>query len=99
MRALMTRPAGLLLDEPTSNLSADLAAALLNQHVRRLALDGVAVLIVEQKASAALKIADWAHVLVLGAMRVDAPAADPLAHGNLGRLFLGESLPHTSLPE
>lgn len=91
-RALMTSPQILLLDEPTSNLSAELSSTLLTHHIRQLADEGVAVLIVEQKAIAALEVADWAHVLVLGAMRVSAPANQLLAHGDLGKLFLGESL-------
>jgi ABC-type branched-subunit amino acid transport system ATPase component len=65
-RALMLPPKVVLLDEPTANLSPMLASALLAEHVRRLADNGAAVLLVEQRAMAALRIADQAVVIVSG---------------------------------
>ena len=62
-RVLMLEPRMLVLDEPTSNLSADLSRMLLEDHVHRLGRAGTAVLIVEQKALAALTISDWAYVM------------------------------------
>jgi ABC-type branched-subunit amino acid transport system ATPase component len=88
-RALMLRPRVLALDEPTANLSPKLAASILQEHVRRLAADGVAIVLVEQRATLALEIADWAYVLVAGSIRLSGPAADILAREDLGEIFLG----------
>ena len=87
-RALMLRPKVLLLDEPTANLSPMLANALLAEHVRQLADSGVAVLLVEQRAMAALRVADLAVVMVSGRVSLSAPAAELAGRSDLGELFL-----------
>ena len=88
-RALMARPRVLLLDEPTANLSPKLAATLLGSELRALAASGVAVLLVEQRAAAALRVADWAYVMVSGHVSLSAPAASLATQGNLGDIFMG----------
>jgi ABC-type branched-subunit amino acid transport system ATPase component len=88
-RALMLRPRVLALDEPTANLSPKLAASILHEHVRHLADEGVAIVLVEQRATLALEIADWAHVLVAGGIRLSGPAREILAREDLGEIFLG----------
>jgi ABC-type branched-subunit amino acid transport system ATPase component len=90
-RALVLRPRLLLLDEPTSNLSADLARVLLHDHVRALAGAGTAVLLVEQKALAALEVADWAYVLAAGQVVLSDSASRLLAREDLGEVFLGRA--------
>jgi len=57
-RVLMLEPAVFLLDEPTANLAPAVARSLLEEHVRRLAQGGAAVLIVEQRARAVPAISD-----------------------------------------
>lgn len=88
-RALMLRPRVLALDEPTANLSPKLAASILQEHVRRLADEGVAIVLVEQRATLALEIADRAYVLVAGGIRLSGPAGEILAREDLGEIFLG----------
>ena len=88
-RVLMLRPSLLILDEPTANLSPQYASMLLQDHVRRLATDGMAVLLVEQKAMAALAISHWAYILVAGTVRLAGPAPDLLARPDIGEIFLG----------
>ncbi len=88
-RALMLRPRILVLDEPTANLSPKLSASLLREHVRRLADAGTAVLMVEQKAAAALGIADWAYLLVAGKAALDGSASTLRAREDFAQLFLG----------
>jgi branched-chain amino acid transport system ATP-binding protein len=77
------------LDEPTANLSPKLAASILHEHVRHLADEGVAIVLVEQRATLALEIADWAYVLVAGGIRLSGPACEILAREDLGEIFLG----------
>ena len=88
-RVLMLDPKVLILDEPTANLSPKLADALLREHVTRLAGLGKAVLLVEQRARAALQIAAWTSVLVSGEVRLEGRPADLLEHKDFEELFLG----------
>lgn len=88
-RALMLSPRVLILDEPTAGLSSALTDMVLSQQVRTLADHGHAVLLVEQKAQAALKLADTACVLVQGQVAMAAPAADVLANPAMAEIFLG----------
>jgi ABC-type branched-subunit amino acid transport system ATPase component len=88
-RVLMLDPRILVLDEPTANLSPKLADALLRDHVRRLAEMGKAVLMVEQRARAALEIASWAMVLVAGNTRLEGRPADLIERPDFAELFLG----------
>jgi ABC-type branched-subunit amino acid transport system ATPase component len=98
-RVLMLEPRLLVLDEPTSNLSADLSRMLLEEHVRRLGNGGTALLIVEQKALAALTISDWAYVMAAGTMKVSSAAKELLARKDIGEVFLGRSTEPASLPQ
>ena len=88
-RALMLSPRVLILDEPTAGLSAALTESVLNGQVRALADHGHAVLLVEQKARAALRLADTASVLVRGQVVMSAPAAEVLASREVAEVFLG----------
>jgi ABC-type branched-subunit amino acid transport system ATPase component len=88
-RVLMLDPKVLILDEPTANLSPKLADSLLREHVRRLAGLGKAVLLVEQRARAALQIADWTSVLVSGSIRLEGRPEDLINRQDFEELFLG----------
>lgn len=88
-RALMSQPRVLLLDEPTSGLSAERSAQLLTSDIRALAESGASVLLVEQKALAALEISHWGYVLALGRVILSSPAPQLLARPDLGEVFLG----------
>jgi ABC-type branched-subunit amino acid transport system ATPase component len=90
-RVLMTRPSLLVLDEPTAGLSPQLAHELLHEHVRRLALTGVAILLVEQHAREALAIADWAYVLASGEVALADNAATLLERPDINEVFLGRT--------
>ena len=99
-RALMSRPKVLLLDEPTSGLSAERSAQLLTRDIQALAESGASVLLVEQKALAALEISHWGYVLALGRVVISAPAAQLLARPDLGEVFLGQvATPDPGLPQ
>ena len=88
-RALILSPRVLILDEPTAGLSAALTESVLNDQVRALADRGHAVLLVEQKARAALRLADTASVLVRGRVAMSAPASEVLASREMAEVFLG----------
>lgn len=88
--ALMADPKVLLVDEPTAGLSPALVGRLLDL-LRRLADEGLGVLIVEQNARAALARADRAMVLVDGQVMAEGRAAEIAASPDLGALFLGRA--------
>lgn len=88
-RVLMLDPSVLILDEPTANLSPKLADSLLREHVKRLAAVGKAVLLVEQRARAAMQVATWTSVLVSGSTRLEGRPGDLLRRQDFEELFLG----------
>jgi ABC-type branched-subunit amino acid transport system ATPase component len=88
-RVLMLEPAVFLLDEPTANLAPAIARSLLEDHVRRLAAGGAAVLIVEQRAKAVLAISDYTYVLAGGEVRMDGIPADLATAPAFIESFLG----------
>ena len=97
-RVLMLEPKLLVLDEPTSNLSADLSRMLLEEHVSRLGRAGTSILIVEQKALAALQISDWAYVMAGGTVKVSSAAKELLARPDIGEVFLGRNIKPADAP-
>jgi len=64
-RALVARPELLVLDEPTEGLAPVLVAEVARV-IRRLREAGTSILLVEQNAAFAVKVADWAHVMSRG---------------------------------
>jgi ABC-type branched-subunit amino acid transport system ATPase component len=88
-RVLMINPGVFLLDEPTANLAPKVAAELLEEHVRRLAASGASVLIVEQRARAALAISDLTYVLGGGEVRMQGLPAELSANPDFIESFLG----------
>jgi ABC-type branched-subunit amino acid transport system ATPase component len=90
-RVLMPRPSVLLLDEPTANLAPKVAHEVLTEHVTRLAETGNAVLLVEQRVTEALSVANWAHVLVGGRIRLSGRGPEILETADIGELFLGRA--------
>src|SRR5438445_12633335 len=88
-RVLMLDPLVLIVDEPTANLSPQLADILLRERIRGLARLGKAVLLVEQRAKAAMQIANWTMVMVSGTVRLEGPSDDLLGRSDFEALFLG----------
>ncbi|AMP11836.1 ABC transporter family protein [Collimonas arenae] len=74
-RALMAKPQLLMLDEPSLGL-APLIVKEIFHIIVRLKQTGVAILLVEQNARAALQAADYAYVLETGDMVLQGPAAE-----------------------
>ena len=88
-RVLMLQPSVFLLDEPTANLAPAIARTLLDEHVRRLAANGAAVLVVEQRARAVLAISDRTYVLAGGEVRMEGTPAELAAGPAFVESFLG----------
>ena len=93
-RVLMLEPAVFLLDEPTANLAPAIARTLLEEHVRRLAQGGAAVLIVEQRARAVLAISDRTYVLAGGEVKMAGTPAELAASPAFVESFLGGTVAH-----
>ena len=87
-RALMTRPAVLMLDEPTAGVSPIVMDELFDKIIE-IARSGLAILMVEQNARQALAIADIGYVLVGGENRYTDTGAALLADPDVRRSFLG----------
>ena len=87
-RALMNRPALLMLDEPSFGLAPQMAREIL-EALPRLAATGVGILLVEQNATAALRISSRGYVLVNGQVEIAGAAHELLADPEIARAYLG----------
>jgi branched-chain amino acid transport system ATP-binding protein len=87
-RALMGAPKLLMLDEPSLGLAPIIVADIFRT-VGELRDAGVSVLLVEQNAQAALKIADRAYVMELGEFILAGPAADIAGNARVVASYLG----------
>jgi branched-chain amino acid transport system ATP-binding protein len=87
-RALMARPACLLLDEPSMGLAPILVAQILDV-VKNLKSLGVTVLLVEQNAYAALQIADRGYVMETGRIIISGTADELIADPRIREAYLG----------
>ncbi|REE99407.1 ABC transporter ATP-binding protein [Thermomonospora umbrina] len=87
-RALMARPSVLLLDEPTLGL-APLMAERIGETVAEINRQGTAVLLIEQNAALALRLATTAHVLEVGEVTLSGPADELAASDEVRRRYLG----------
>ena len=88
-RVLMLKPGVFLLDEPTANLAPPIARSLLDEHIRKLAESGAAVLIVEQRAKAVLAISDRTYVMGGGELRMEGTPAELATSPAFVESFLG----------
>ena len=88
-RALMARPRLLLLDEPSLGLGPQLVKLIFDT-IREIHARGVTVLLVEQNARAALKIAHRGYVLETGRVVLSGRSVDLLADERVKKAYLGE---------
>ena len=93
-RALLARPRLLLLDEPSLGLAPLIVRDVLRT-VSGLRDQGVAVLLVEQNARAALAIADHAYVLEMGRITLEGPSAALARDPRIVSLYLGAAADQT----
>ncbi len=87
-RALMSRPKLLLFDEPSLGL-APMMVETIGKMIARIRDQGTTVLLVEQNASLALRLADRAYVLETGRVTLSGPAKELVANPEVHRAYLG----------
>lgn len=88
-RALMCKPSMLLLDEPSLGIAPILVKAIFAQ-IRKIAASGVTVLLVEQNARAALKLANRGYVLEVGNIVYSGTSEELLASPKIQEAYLGK---------
>lgn len=87
-RALMSRPRLLLMDEPSMGL-APIVVRQVFELVRDIRAEGTAVLLVEQNARAALRVADTAYVMDSGRIVLEGDAASMAKDPRVSAAYLG----------
>ena len=96
-RALMARPKLMMLDEPSMGL-APLVVRDIFAILRRVREAGTTVLLVEQNARSALRIADRGYVLETGRIVLQGTAEELLANRDVQRAYLGSDLDAENRP-
>lgn len=89
-RALMMRPKLLMMDEPSLGL-APLVIKDIFSIIQTLHEEGITILLVEQNANAALKIADYAFVLETGMLGMQGKGSDLLNDPGIKAAYLGRT--------
>ena len=88
-RGLMSRPKLLMMDEPSLGLAPLLVKEIFDI-IKKIHEDGITVLLVEQNAFAALKIADYAYVLETGKVVLQGTGEELLKDERVKKAYLGE---------
>jgi branched-chain amino acid transport system ATP-binding protein len=90
-KALMLEPVILLLDEPSAGLSPKYRSEIF-KIIKDIHQTGTPILMVEQNAREALRIASRAYILVDGQNRIDGPGRELLVNQDVARMFLGAAV-------
>ncbi|HHV78867.1 MAG TPA: ABC transporter ATP-binding protein [Firmicutes bacterium] len=90
-RGLMMRPKLLMMDEPSLGLAPVLVNAIFEK-IREINREGTTVLLVEQNAHKALKIAHRAYVLETGGILISGPAAQLASNPMIQKAYLGKKV-------
>jgi branched-chain amino acid transport system ATP-binding protein len=95
-RAMMAQPKLLLLDEPSLGL-APLMVEEVMRSIRMFRDAGMTVLLVEQNANLALRLADRAYIMETGAITMAGKAAGMLADPHVRNSYLGAATRRTGM--
>ena len=87
-RALMSKPKLIMMDEPSLGL-APLVVRGIFDIIREINAQGVTVLLIEQNANMALKVADYAYVLETGRIGLHGPGRELLVNEDVKKAYLG----------
>lgn len=88
-RALMSRPNVIMMDEPSLGL-APLVVRDIFDIIKEINSQGVTVLLIEQNANMALKIADYGYVLQTGSITLSGTGEELLANEEVRKAYLGK---------
>jgi len=87
-RALMSRPKLMMMDEPSLGLSPLLVSDIF-QIIKQISGEGVTILLIEQNARMALKIADFAYVMEAGEITLSGTGEEILTNDTVIKAYLG----------
>lgn len=90
-RALMSRPKLIMMDEPSLGLAPIIVKELF-EIIKRINKEGMTVLLIEQNANAALKIADIGYIMETGRIILKGTGKELLHNEEIKKAYLGESL-------
>ncbi len=88
-RGLMSNPKILMLDEPSLGLAPIIVQEIFNIIKRINQEQGITVLLIEQNANMALKVADRAYVMEIGSITMTGTGAELLANDEIQAAYLG----------
>lgn len=88
-RALMSRPKVIMMDEPSLGLAPLIVKGIFDI-IKEINKQGVTVLLIEQNANMALKIADYAYVLETGKITLSGPGTELLSNDEVKKAYLGK---------
>ena len=88
-RALMSEPELLLLDEPSLGLAPVLVKTIF-ETIKQVKEEGTTILLVEQNAKAALKLADRGYVLEVGKIVMEGTSQDLMSSPKIQEAYLGK---------
>ena len=89
-RSLMGNPKLLLLDEPSLGLAPNLVQLIFDL-IRDINRQGVTILLIEQNANMALKVADYGYVLETGRITLHGPAKELRSNEEVRKAYLGNA--------
>ncbi len=89
-RAMMNNPKLLLLDEPSLGLAPNLVKMIF-ELIKDINKQGVTVLLIEQNANMALKVADYGYVLETGSITLHGPASELRSNEDVKKAYLGNA--------
>ncbi|NSB91142.1 branched-chain amino acid transport system ATP-binding protein, partial [Clostridium saccharobutylicum] len=90
-RALMSRPKLIMMDEPSLGLAPIVVKELFGI-IKRINEEGMTVLLIEQNANAALKIADIGYIMETGRITLSGSGKELLSNDEIKKAYLGEAL-------
>lgn len=90
-RALMSRPKLIMMDEPSLGLAPIIVKELFGI-IKKINEEGMTVLLIEQNANAALKIADVGYIMETGRITLSGSGQELLNNEDIKKAYLGEAL-------